>query len=551
MKSKVYVTFGAVILLATISGGWWFDHHQSSIAEANTGKSEATSLNRIVRTFTEAQEVINQHYVEEVTADDLTKTSIQGMLRTLDPHSNYFDTKEFQKIQSEQRGQFYGIGVSINRRNNRVFILATIENTPAVKAGLRYGDAILAVNGKSAIDWTTDQVMDEVRGPQGEPVEVTVERVGVPKPLTFKIIRDAVPLPSIRHHFMIRPGIGYIALLQGFTHTTEDELRVALQDLQAQGMRSLILDLRGNPGGLLNQAIKVASAFLPEDLTILSQKGRPGNEEAEFREYRSENDRPNQSAMVVLINRGSASASEIVAGAIQDHDRGLIVGEQSFGKGLVQTVFKLPFGSALTLTTAKYYTPSGRCIQRQYSGGALYDYYAHQPGTSQPVGQALSTDMGRKVYGGGGITPDVEEKEQILTPIQAQLFSATFEFTRQLIGGQIQGFPQFRVTQTQYHHTLRDDDYVVTDKLLTAFRAFLRTSPDYKSVTDSQVTENSKYLRNLIREQVVTAAYGTEAGMEVRLQVDTQTQKAIETIPQARELAQRAQVARGGRTMVE
>jgi carboxyl-terminal processing protease len=551
MKARnVSLAFG-LIALSAVGGG--IHQFQSRHAASVSAETRRTGRETVEQTFREAQLVVERNYAvdieapvgksgaEKLTVERLTKSGIQGMLRALDPHSNYFDSKEFQELQSEQHSRFYGIGVSIQRRNDRVYVVATIENTPAGRAGLRPGDAIVKVDGENATDWTTAQVLDKVRGPQGEPVEVTIERLGVPKPLTFKIKRDAVPLPSIRTWFMIRPGVGYVALSGGFNHTTEDELRTALEGLKSQGLRALILDLRGNPGGLLTQAIEVSNVFLQRELKILSVKGRSATDES--REYRSENSAPFDKPVVALIDRGSASASEIVAGALQDHDRGLVVGERSFGKGLVQKVFPLPFGSGLTLTTAKYYTPSGRCIQRDYNGQSLYAYYAHQGESETPNGAAVATDTGRAVYGGGGISPDVPVKRASLGPVQIRLADAAFDYARHLSAGVVPGLAAYRVERVTYHHELRDTDVPVTDKVVAAFRDFLKANERFKSL-EPLVTPNLDYVKAQIREHLATAAYGTEAGFIVHLQTDQQALKAIDSVPQATELAERAQVMR-------
>ncbi|MBL8149734.1 MAG: PDZ domain-containing protein, partial [Blastocatellia bacterium] len=299
MKNKLL--FPALILCvlfsATLTGGIIGKKVQATTPAEN----EKTRTVDIENSFNEAVSIIEARYVDKIEHDQLTKTSIQGMLRSLDPHSNYFDSKEFQELQSEQHSQFYGIGVTINRRSERVYILATIKNTPADKAGLRYGDAIVKVDGKDATEWSTQEVLEHVRGPKGEAVEIEVERAGVPKTLSFKIVRDAVPLPSIRNAYMIRPGIGYIALVGGFNHTTEDELVQALDILKAQGMKGLILDVRNNPGGLLSQAIKVANVFLQRGQTIVSIRGR--EDKFESRTHEATNISPEDMPLVVLVNR--------------------------------------------------------------------------------------------------------------------------------------------------------------------------------------------------------------------------------------------------------
>ena len=346
----------------------------------------------------------------------------------------YLPYNEFKKLKEDQDSRFYGIGVTIVQHRDGVYVQSAVEDTPAARLGLRYGDRILEVDGKDARDWSSEQVSKNVRGGRGEPVTIKVDRVGSEAPMYFTIVRDAVPLPSIRNSYMFRSGTGYIGLTGGFQHTSDEELREALNKLSGQGMRQLILDLRGNPGGLLDQAIDVSSEFLPRGQVVVSVRGR--TEYSEPIVYKSNGSDPDDVPLVVLINRGTASASEIVAGAIQDHGRGLIVGETSFGKGLVQRVFQLPFNTGLTLTTARYYTPYGRSLQRDYSNGSFYDYYVRHdldqinpqpspsPGTgtlapasaqvsappNRPTGPAVKTAAGRVFYGGGGITPDIDVK---------------------------------------------------------------------------------------------------------------------------------------------
>jgi carboxyl-terminal processing protease len=338
---------------------------------------------------------------------------------------------------------------------------------------------------------------------------------------------------------MVKPGIGYVLLLGNFPHTTEEEVVQAIDNLKAQGMRSLVLDLRNNPGGLLSQAVKVGSIFLQRGQTIVSIRGRDSRFES--RTHESTNPSPEDMPLVVLINRNSASASEIVAGAIQDHDRGLIVGENSFGKGLVQTVFPLPYGSGLTLTTMKYYTPSGRLIQRDYSGLSYYEYYTHHHDKNgqKPSSEAFRTDTGRDVFGGGGIKPDIEVKSPDATKVRGRIFNSTFEFARQLVAGQVAGLQQFKVGRTTYNHKLREDEYVITDKVVAAFKSFITSNENFK-LTDAQFTENLTYIKRRIREEVVTAAYGTDVGNQVVLESDEQLLRAVDELPRARTLAENA-----------
>src|SRR5947209_8903596 len=364
-------TFGrtaaaTVIVAATLVGGIWGSR---AFSQTDTGTQ------RVESAYTEALSVISDNYVEPVDYGKANEAAIQGMLWTLDPHSNFFSPEEYQRLMQDQESRFSGIGVSILRHRDGVYVQTPIEGTPAALAGLRFGDRIVEVDGKDAREWTTPEVSKAVRGPEGEPVTIKVERAGTQAPLFFTIKRGSVPQPSIRNVYMIRPGVGYIGLTGGFTQTTADELAAALENLSAQGMQQLVLDIRNNPGGLLDQAIRVASHFIPRGKTVVSVRSRDAGNNYDYKNTLYD---PVNYPLVVLVNGNSASASEIVAGAIQDHGRGLIVGETTFGKGLVQRIFNLPYGASLTLTTAHYYTPYGRLIQRSYASGSLYDYYNHQ-----------------------------------------------------------------------------------------------------------------------------------------------------------------------------
>ena len=479
------------------------------------------------------------NYAGPYEIEAANKDAIQGMLRTLDPHSSFFDAREFSELRNEQQSQLIGIGVTINARNGRVFILSAVPGTPAEKAGLRYGDAIVAIDGRQVTDWSYSQVVGGVRGELGKAVDITVERVGVPNPITFHIVRESVPLPTIRNHFMIDSTVGYVGLTAGFSSTTDAELARAVADLKSQGMQQLVLDLRRNPGGLLDEAVKVAQRFLPAGQKVLVVRARDAGAREE-RVYTSKNDSPETMPLVVLIDGGTASASEVVTGALQDHDRALVVGETSFGKGLVQTVFDLNFETGLTLTTAKYYTPTGRSIQRDYSKTSIYDYYLHRTSQAgeEPQGEAVLTDLGRRVYGGGGITPDIKVSEPPPSSVRGRLFGATFEFVRNLVAGQFANLREYRVDTVEYSHKLRGDEFRVPDKVVDAFRQFVAQKSDPFSVTDAQITANLDYVRNRIREELITATYGAEAGNQFYVLNDAATQRAIEALPQARQLAE-------------
>lgn len=529
-------------------------------------------MGSIEEDYEAALEVVAENYAGEVKHEKAAQAAIQSMLWALDPHSTFFPPDEFRKLREDQDSRFYGIGVSIRRYKGGVYVTSLVaEDGPAARKGLRPGDLILEVDGQDASEWGSDRVSKEVRGDRGEPVTLKVQRAGAPAPLYFTVVRDAIPLPSIPLFFMLRPGIGYIGLTRGFQHTTDDELRRAIRELRAQGMRQLVLDLRNNPGGLLDQAINVSSEFLPRGQVVVSVRGR-GQDKAVV--YKSNGTDPEEFPLVVLISRNSASASEIVSGAIQDHGRGLVVGETSFGKGLVQRVFLLPFGNGLTLTTAKYYTPYGRLIQRNYSGGALYDYYvrhdassdltapaaAAAPGTApsqksgqpieqaappppQPTGPAVKTAGGRVFYGGGGITPDIEVKPvDYSPPARLRIVESAFLFTRELAAGQVPGLESYRIEQRQPGTAPRPNEYPVTERVIEAFRNFVKRDPELR-LTVSQINADLEIVKLRLREEILIAIYGVETATRIMLDSDPQLLRAVEALPDAKRLAEQRQSA--------
>jgi carboxyl-terminal processing protease len=559
MTRAFTITAILVLVTATVVGGL-YTRSTKRRAAANakalgtTSAEDKYEADKIEADYSEAIETVEQNYVGEIDYEKATQAAIQGMLFTLDPHSVYFSSDEFKKLKEDQASSFYGIGVQILRHDDGVYVQSVVENTPASRAGLRYGDRIVEVDGKDARDWSSDQVSKNVRGDRGHEVQIKVERAGEQVAQTFRIIRDAVPLPSIRNAFMITSGTGYVGLVGGFQHTTEDELREAIGALKKDGMRQLVLDLRNNPGGLLDQAIDVSSEFLPRDKVVVSVKGR--SEYTRPAMYKSNGREPEELPLVVMINRNTASASEIVAGAVQDHGRGLIVGETSFGKGLVQHVFQLPFNTGLTLTTARYYTPYGRSLQRDYSSGSLYDYYvrhdqtenqqATQPGQPSPAenaaprstnAPAFRTAAGRIFYGGGGITPDIEARPLTASPVRARIIEAAFYFTRELAAGSLPGLESYRTDKVAYNRSPKATDLPVNDRVMEAFRNYLRKDPS-RHLQDAQIDGELEFVKLRLRAEIVTAAFGADAGQRVLLESDPQALRAIGVLPDAKRLAE-------------
>lgn len=501
----------------------------------------------------EALSVIQSNHIDgrKLDYNSIFKSSISGMLSVLDPHSTYFDPIEYASFRTEQRSEYFGIGATIEDLREgpdvNTYIRATFPGSPAGRAGLRFGDRILAIDGTSMKGKTYPEVRKFLLGPRGTSVKVTVERPATKQSETVSIIRDAVSLPSIAQAYMLRPGVGYVAMTGGFNLTTADEFEQALELLHNKGMNMLVLDLRGNRGGLLIQAVKVANTFLQRGQMIVSQKGR-------FRDssqrYEAVNENPDNVAVVVLVNGDTASAAEIVAGALQDHDRALIVGETTFGKGLVQFPFQLDYDSALLLTIAKYFTPSGRLIQRDYSGGGFYNYYfpggvlADKSQQNQQNGPETHTDMGRAVYGGGGIAPDETVKPGVFTAAERHLRDILFAFALELTTGRVQGFDSYKIQRAiEFDHDLVSEDYPITDALFRELKKFAASKPVYK-VTPDQLDKSRSFAERQLRYNVLSAAYGYRIATQVFNDGDPQIARAVDAMPRARELALAASRAR-------
>jgi len=472
-----------------------------------------------LREFTQVYNLVEQNYAEPVNADKaIYDGAIPGMLHVLDPHSNFFDPKAYALLREDQQGKYYGVGMTVGPRNNKVIVIAPFVGTPAYRAGIRPGDIIVAVDGKSTDNMSTSDVADLLKGPKGTTVHITILREGSDKPLEFAVVRAEIPRYSVDLHFMLRPGIGYMHIT-GFNDKTEQEVQKALDEMG--DLKGLVLDLRSNPGGLLSEGVDVADKFLHKGQVIVSHHGRSSPN----KEYRARNGNGGRDyPLVVLVNRGTASAAEIVAGAIQDHDRGLIVGETTFGKGLVQTVYPLSENTGLALTTAKYYTPSGRLIQRDYSNISLYDYYFERDTENSTANHEVKlTDSGRTVYGGGGIRPDHE-----VPPVKTDRFEdsllqhyAFFNFARRYV--------------VNHHPTEKSE---VDDVTMQEFRKFL--DEEKVPYTEADLVQDNDWVRANIKSEIFTDAFGQTEGLKVKEEADPLVLKALELLPEAKALAENA-----------
>jgi carboxyl-terminal processing protease len=496
--------------------------------------SDVTTLQDSVKSFTRVLSIVQKNYAIAVDTDHaIYSGAIPGMLRVLDPHSSFFDPRAYANLREDQRGRYYGVGMTIVPRDNFTYVLSPMPGSPAFRAGIRPGDVIMAVDSKSTEGLSSSEVADMLKGPKGTVVHITMKRVGYAESMNFTVTRDEIPKHSVDIDFEVHPGIGYIKL-SGFNETTDTELATALKDLDATKLDGIVLDLRGNPGGLLNEAVAVSDMFLDKNQLIVSHHGRSSPER---RYYAVRGNRGVTVPLVVIVNGGSASASEIVTGAIQDHDRGLVVGEQSFGKGLVQTVSGLSENTGLALTTARYYTPSGRLIQRDYKDISLYDYlYNHK--NPAPTEVKL-TDSGRQVTGGGGITPDVAIAPAKLNPFQETLLRREVFFAYQ---GGVGNF-------TTYFLGMRPEitkDFAATDDVLKVFRGYL--DKEKVPYTDADIAANLSWIKREIRKEVFISVFGLTEGYKVDLEDDVQLQKAVESLPQARALYENARKVIAQRT---
>ena len=556
---------GIVLLVIALALPALIIAQQNRSARRTTGTDRsATGANAPGRTspsgpaiksdLAEALAVIQSNHIDgrKLDYNTIFKSSISGMLSVLDPHSTYFDPIEYASFRTEQRSEYFGIGATIEdlRDGNDVntYIRATFPDSPAARAGLRFGDRITAVDGNSMKGKTYPEVRKFLLGARGTTVKVTVEHPANHQTETVNIIRDAVSLPSIAQAYMLRPGVGYVGMTGGFNLTTMDEFEVALKQLHSKGMNMLVLDLRGNRGGLLIQAVRVANTFLQRGQMIVSQKGR-------FRDssqsYAAVNESPDSVPIVVLVNGETASAAEIVAGALQDHDRALIVGETTFGKGLVQYPFPLDYDSALLLTIAKYFTPSGRLIQRDYSNGGFYNYYF--PGglaaeknnqTAPQNGPESHTDTGRAVYGGGGISPDETVKPGLISAAERHLRDVLFAYSLELTTGRVAGFETYKVQRAiEFEHDLANEDFPVTDALFKDLKRFAASKPGFK-VTPDQLDKSRTFAERQLRYNILSAAYGYRTATQVFNDADPQIGRAVDAMPRARELALAASRAR-------
>ncbi len=524
MSKRRYLLFIPLFLVVCAIAGGLFGPGATPAAaqllQRNASPTSDEDLRTSLKSFTKVYDIVDQNYADKLSADKgIYKGAIPGMLRTLDPHSNFFDPKEFAGLREEQHGMYYGIGMLIGPqpRTGKPMVIHPFGGTPAYKAGIRPGDMLLEVNDKRVDTLTTTEVADMLKGPKGTKVQVIVNREGATKPITFNMMRDEIPRNSVDTAFWVKPGIAYMRI-QSFPETTGREVEENLKMLGEQNIKGLILDLRENPGGLLDQGVATAGHWLDRGQTVVSHKGRAYPEKP----YLARGSQYGENyAIVVLVNRYSASAAEIVAGALQDHDRAWILGDVTFGKGLVQTVYPLPDNTGLALTTQHYYTPSGRLIQRNYSNISFLDYYYGKHGEQKDPMDVKQTDLGRTVYGGGGITPDEKFEPAKLDPFEIAIMrkNAFFGFSSGYFAS---------------HDTKLAKGWSPDESVMESLHDYLMKQG--VSFTEADWTRDHSWVRDQLKAELYITAFSYEDHLKLLVEQDPEVQKAIEAMPKASSL---------------
>ncbi|HWB86274.1 MAG TPA: S41 family peptidase [Bryobacteraceae bacterium] len=506
-----------IVFACSLLGGFYGPKIQVASAASDTDE-----LSKDVDSFTKVYALVEQNFADNVSADKaIYAGAIPGMLRTLDPHSNFFDPKAYQLLREDQRGHYFGVGMTVGAKNGKTVVMAPFPGSPAYKAGLRPGDVILRVNDKPTDNLNTTEIADLLKGPRGTEVTIVVSREGTAQPISFKVVRAEINRKSVDDAFWLKPGIAYMKI-EGFNETTSREMEENFRRLGENNIKGLVLDLRGNPGGLLNEGVAVADHFLQKGQTIVSHHGRASAEKT----YVAKNgNHGHDYPIVVLVNKTSASAAEIVTGALQDHDRAWVLGETTFGKGLVQTVYPLSENTGLALTTAHFYTPSGRLIQRDYSNKSFYDYYFHKDDNARNPLDVKMTDSGRTVYGGGGITPDEKYEVPKMDRLETDLYrkGAFFNFTRFYFAS---------------HNTNLPKGWMPDDVVLNDFHTFLMKN-NY-TFTEAEFLQDQDWIKRYLTQEMYITAFNLDESGKVFAEMDPEVQKAIEAMPKARALLESA-----------
>lgn len=497
-----------------------------------------------IRKLNDVLSYTQKYYIEEVDTPKLVEAAIKGITNELDPHSFYISAKDFTAVEESFRGDFEGIGIEFQIVDDTLTVVSPITGGPSEALGILPGDRIVKIDGEDCIGITNDQVREKLRGKAGSKVKVSISRTGVPELIEYEITRDKIPIYSVDVSLMLKDKTGYVSVSR-FSETTIDELREALTNLNKQGMTQLILDLRSNPGGYLSQAVEMADLFIDGKKKIVYTEGRRKDANEEY--FASKSTPFEKVPLIVLINHGSASASEIVSGAIQDWDRGLIIGETSFGKGLVQRQFTLSDNSALRLTISKYFTPSGRSIQRDYKDKKKYEeYYSNMEDTSISEGNNIEhsveqdsskpvfkTNKGRTVYGGGGITPDYIIKNEKITDYTSNLLRQNIFY--QFILNYIER--NGKEISTTYGNDLTRfvNEFRFSEEDINKFVSFAKAKDI--AFNESEYQKDKHYIITRLKAQLARNFWKNEGWYSVMLTTDNQIEKSFSLFDEAKEIA--------------
>ncbi len=519
-KLRSLLALPLIVAGCTLFGGY-YGSRVEEVASAAAADPYAPPPERDIEKFVRTYVLVGRNSADPVSpAKAIYKGAIPGMLQTLDPHSSFYDQKDYRMLLEDQRGRYSGVGMQVGPRNEKTVVVAPFPDSPAYRVGIRPGDIIQFVDGRSTEGLTTSEVADMLKGARGTLVKIVVAREGSRDSLSFTIVREDISRKTVSDAFWLKPGIGYLKILS-FGENTGRELDDSLRSLDENRLKGLVLDLRGNPGGLLNEAVDVADHFLRKGQTVVSHHGRMS---AERTLTARTGNRGRSYPMVALVNRYSASAAEIVAGALQDHDRAWILGETTFGKGLVQSVIALKDSTGLALTTAHFYTPSGRLIQRSYSGKTLYDYYYHQDGSPRDLTDVKMTDSGRTVYGGGGITPDEDYTAPRPDTLEAQLYrTGLFDFTRGYFAA---------------HPPTLPPGWMPDDAIFQQLHDFLLRR-QYR-FAESRFQEDRAWISRYLAREMYIHAFNVDESDRVFAMTDPEVERAVEAMPRAATLVEAA-----------
>ena len=489
---------------------------------ARAASTPDDDLARGVHSLTAAYALVEKNFADPISPEKaIYEGAIPGMLHTLDPHSNFLNPSEFGDMQRKQHAQYFGVGMLIGAEGGKIVVMEPFPGSPAWKADLRRGDTFTTVHGHDTTGMDTGAVADLLRGPKGSQVRITVQREGASEPIPATVTRGEIQT-SVVDAFWLKPGTAYLNVSSFEAQNVGRDVEALLQKLGEQSVTGMILDLRGNPGGLVNEAVALAGRYLHDGQVVVSHRGRAEQEQV-FRAKAQPS--AQRYPIVVLVDRRSASASEIVSGALQDHDRAWLLGETTFGKGLVQAQFPLSEGAALLLTIAHYYTPSGRLIQRDYAHQSLFDYYSIRA-EAQNTADVKATDSGRKVYGGGGISPDEKYESPRANAFQRRLIApgTFFHFG------------------SRYFGALRPhlaEDWVPDEEALARFAAYLRSQQiDF---TDAEFAANRDWMRDQLRYELYFRAFDKKTADRAAFHADPEVQRAVESLPKAQALLQQAE----------